>query len=76
MQAFSSPVDIVFHSRRRRLTDPDGASCKWALDAIVKAGIIQDDSPKEIKSITFSQEKISLSEPETVTVTITEAHHD
>jgi len=73
MQAFSSPVNIVVHSKRRRLADPDGLSAKWVIDAIVEAGIIKDDSTIYVKSVTFSQEKISVSEPETVTVIIEEA---
>jgi hypothetical protein len=73
MQEISPPVDIHLHSKRHRLTDPDGASGKWVIDAIVKAGILPDDSATFVNKVTKSQEKISLSEPETVTITITEA---
>lgn len=70
-QAFNSPVSIHFHSRRHRLTDPDGAFTKWMLDAIVEAGILRDDSAKEIQSITHSQEKIPKTEEEQTVITIT-----
>ena len=51
------PYDVVIHSVRKRLADADGISCKAVLDAIVKAGVLPDDSPKYVKSVTFTQEK-------------------
>jgi len=52
------PVSIHIHSIRKRLTDCDGTSGKAAIDGLVLAGIIEDDSPKFVKSVTFSQEKV------------------
>lgn len=68
MQKISSPVDIHVHSKRKRLADADGLSAKWVIDAIVKSGILRDDSPEYVKTVTYSQEKGS---PEEVLVTIT-----
>ena len=54
---FDSPVRLVCHHVRKRLIDPDNISIKAALDAIVKAKILRDDTAKQIKSITHTQEK-------------------
>lgn len=70
MQETDTRVDIHVHSRRHRLADPDGLSVKWVLDAIVTQGILRDDSAKEIRAVTFSQEKIAQSEPEITVVEI------
>ena len=64
---FNSPVNIHVHSIRARLADPDGISIKAALDGFVKAGILADDSAKQISSITQSQE---LGSPERTIFTI------
>ena len=73
MQAFDKAVDINIHSKRHRLTDADGLCAKWVVDSIVDAGILRDDSPRYVKSVTFSQEKIGAKEPESTIVTISEA---
>ena len=70
MPRFSSPVDIVVHSKRHRLTDPDGASAKYAIDGIVKGKILEDDSAKYVKSIKFTQEKIGKDELESTIITL------
>lgn len=54
---FDSPVRIHIHSTRKRLADCDGISGKHAIDGLVLAGILQDDSSKFVKDVTFSQEK-------------------
>ena len=48
-ERFDSLVRISIHSVRGVLADPDGISGKAAIDGIVKAGILRDDSPKEVK---------------------------
>lgn len=58
---------IKIHSKRRRLTDSDGVSGKWAVDGLVAGGIIPDDSPEWVESVTFSQE---LSEHEETILTV------
>lgn len=71
-QRFTARVNVTVHSVRRRLTDPDGASAKAVIDGIVKAGILEDDGPKFIKEVRFSQEKAKGREEETI-ITIEEA---
>ncbi len=70
MQTIDTRVNVHVHSKRHRLADPDGLSVKWVLDAIAARGILPDDSAKEIKAVTFSQEKIAQSEPEITVVEI------
>lgn len=62
-----SRVCIHVHSIRKRLTDADGISAKAAIDGIVHAGILKDDSPQYVKEVTYSQEK---GEPEETIITI------
>lgn len=54
---FNQAVRIHVHSVRKRLADPDGISAKAAIDAVVEAGVIKDDSAKYVKEVRFSQEK-------------------
>ena len=53
----NSRVSIHVHSIRKRLADIDGISAKAAIDGLVHAGILTDDSPKEVSKISYSQEK-------------------
>lgn len=53
---FDTPCRVHFHSVRARLADSDGISGKAAIDGIVHAGILSNDSPKEICEVTHSQE--------------------
>jgi|SRR5690242_15958960 len=53
---------IHVHSRRRRLADPDGISIKAAIDGLVRGGLLDDDGPKVIEAVTFSQEKSVIEE--------------
>lgn len=69
---FNSPVRIHFHSIRNRLCDIDGISGKAALDGIVHAGILPDDSAKFVKEVTHSQSKTSKGAEEKTVITITE----
>jgi hypothetical protein len=58
---------IHIHSIRKRLTDSDGICAKFAIDAIVLAGIIENDDPSIVKEVSYSQEK---GEPEQTIITI------
>ena len=69
--AFNTQVSIHFHSKRYRLADADGLSVKAVLDGLVNKGLFIDDSPKYIRSITQTQEKIPKSEKEVTIITIT-----
>ncbi len=61
---FVAPVDVFITHRRHRLADPQGASTKAVLDAIVRAGVLADDSPREIREIRDRQEKVPTNEAE------------
>lgn len=58
------PVSLHIHSRRKRLVDADGISAKAAIDGLVHSGLLQDDSPKYVKEVSYSQEKIEKGEEE------------
>lgn len=53
---------ISVHSVRKRLADPDGISAKAAIDGLVKAGILADDSTLYIKEVSYTQTKTTGSE--------------
>lgn len=55
---FVSQVDVRVHQFRHRLCDPDGASVKATLDAIVKAGVLRNDGPEEVREVRFFQTKL------------------
>ena len=55
--AFDTPVNIRVISYRKLKHDPDGVSVKAVLDGIVRAGILADDSSKQIKKVTFESRK-------------------
>jgi hypothetical protein len=56
--AFDTRVRIEVVSYRTRLADADGISAKAAIDGLVKAGIIRDDSPKYVEAVTYRQVKV------------------
>jgi len=66
-------VRVCFTSRRHRLADSDGISYKFALDSLVLAGVIKDDSPEYVESVEMRQEKIPMTQPEETVVELYEA---
>ena len=72
VKAFDSPVVVTIHSYRFRLADPDGLAGKWTIDAIVKAGILADDTTEYVEEVRFKQTKIKKPEEERVVVTLQE----
>ncbi len=64
-------VNINIMHYRHRKCDPGGISNKAAIDGLVNAGILQDDSTKEIEEIREKQTKVPTSEPEITIITIT-----
>lgn len=52
-----SPCHIHIHSARATLADADGVSGKAAIDGLIHSGILDDDSPEEVKQVSYSQEK-------------------
>lgn len=73
MQAFDTPVHLRVIHYRARLCDPDNLNAKGVIDAIVKAGILSDDSAKEVTSVTHSQVKVSSYSEEKTRVEIEES---
>lgn len=64
------PVKIHIRSFRKRLCDADGISAKAAIDGLVHAGVIPDDSPKYVSVVSYSQEKIKKGEEEKTEIQI------
>ena len=67
---FDTRVDIRVVSYRTRLADADGISAKAAIDGLVHAGVITDDSPKEVREVTYSQIKVKKKEEEKTVIQI------
>jgi hypothetical protein len=67
---FAAPVDVFITHYRHRLADPQGASTKAAMDAIVRGGLLADDSPKEIREIRDRQKKVPTCDPEKTEIEI------
>lgn len=65
-----SRVSITIISYRKRKHDPDGISAKAAIDGIVRAGLLRDDSTEEIKSVTFESRKCAKDEEEKTVIVI------
>jgi len=57
-------------SRRHRLADPDGISGKAAIDGLVSAGILSDDSAKQVAEVRHSQVKVSKADAEETVITL------
>lgn len=64
VEGFDGPVSVLIHSKRIKETDADGASSKYLLDALVDCKVLPDDSPKYVKEVIHTQEKIKKWEPE------------
>jgi hypothetical protein len=73
---FYSPCSIHFHSVRKRLADSDGISGKAAIDGLVHAKILPDDSPKYVKEVTHTQEKGDVEETIITIQRIEDTHND
>jgi hypothetical protein len=56
-QAFTAPCRITFHHVRKRLADIDGISGKAVIDGLVQAGILADDTAKQVTEVRNSQSK-------------------
>lgn len=69
---FDAQVSIRVDHYRLRLADPDGLSCKAAIDGLVHCGVLRDDSAQEISEIRHVQHKVKNAEEERTVITITE----
>lgn len=69
---FRSPVYILIHSFRHRLVDPDGVSAKAAIDALVHAKVLANDTTEQVKEIRYLQTKVGTKNEEKTEITIEE----
>ena len=69
MAAFKRKVRIDVLHVRGRLVDPDNLSVKAVIDGLVRAGVLRDDSPKEVEEVRHRQVK---GKPERTEITLTE----
>lgn len=69
--AFDTRVDLRIVSYRTRLADADGISAKAAIDGLVHAGVISDDSHKEVREVSYTQVKVKNKEDEKTVIQIT-----
>lgn len=67
-QAAYPRVRLTVRSYRARLCDPDGISVKAAIDGLVEAGVIPDDSAAVVAGLTVEQVKCPRAEERTVIV--------
>ena len=67
---FDRPVIVGIVERRHRLPDADGSSPKYLVDALVSAGILQDDDRRHVASVDHKTIQAPRSEPETTTIQI------
>jgi Holliday junction resolvase RusA-like endonuclease len=67
---FDGQVVIRVIEHRHRLADPDGACVKYLLDAIVSAGLLQDDSQRFVHKVEKEQVKIAANQEEKTIVEI------
>ena len=68
---FNTRVDLRIVSYRTRLADADGISAKAAIDGLVHAGVISDDSHKEVREVSYTQVKVKNKEDEKTVIQIT-----
>ncbi len=68
--AFNSRVCITIVSFRMRLADSDGISAKAAIDGLVHAGVILDDSPQHVEEVRYKQVKVATKEQQKTQIII------
>ena len=68
--AFDTCVRIEIVSYRARLADADGISAKYAIDGLVHAGILKDDSAKYVEEVRYRQVKVKNKSDEKTVINI------
>ncbi len=66
MPGYDLPCRIHVCSIRNRLADPDGVSAKACIDGIVHVGILSDDTAKQVKEVSYSQQKAGKGQEKTI----------
>ena len=72
MQRFNTCVRVTFLHTRKRIIDVDNISGKAAIDGLVAAGVLRDDSPKYVAQITHVQAKCKKGEKESTKIIVEE----
>lgn len=62
---------IDVHCYRVRPADLDNICAKWCTDALVKAGVIKDDSPDYVDQFLFRETKVKSYSEEKTEITVT-----
>lgn len=70
--ALDPPVIITVTSYRHAKHDQDGVSAKAAIDGIVQAGILPDDSRDEVEEVRFRSVKVTSKTKEKTIIEIEE----
>lgn len=68
--AFDTRVRITIVSFRKRLADSDGISAKAAIDGLVHAGVIKDDSARYVEEVAYRQVKVATEEQQKTQIII------
>lgn len=68
--AFDTRVRITVVSFRQRLADSDGISAKAAIDGLVHAGVIKDDSARYVEEVAYRQVKVAKAEQQKTQIII------
>jgi len=76
VERLPTPCRVHVHSIRKRLTDADGVSAKAVIDGLVHGKLFQDDSPQNIKEVSYSQEKAEKGQEEETIISIYRADED
>jgi|SRR3990167_9330481 len=71
VKGFDRPVNITYLDRRGRLTDPDGGFTKYFTDSLVSAGLLRNDTSREVNKIDRIQTK---SKEEKLTIIVEEIY--
>lgn len=66
---FNGPVDITFHTTRRRETDNRAIEDKYFTDSLVTCGLLQDDSKKYVARLEVPEPTIGTDERTIITIT-------
>lgn len=70
---FHTPVRITFYHTRKRLADLDNLSVKAAIDGLVQAKVLADDTPQQVAEIRHRQAKGAREETRIVIEPLTAA---
>jgi Holliday junction resolvase RusA-like endonuclease len=56
-EPFAGPVNICVTAYRKRVIDADNVAAKLVIDGLCQAGLLEDDSPAWVESVTTRSRK-------------------